>query len=77
VLCRAAAAIRSDVVADHGLMYVSVRGDGKAVDQRISWTASLPPVLVEPNLYCYFSVAVKRNNTENPFIQFSGSLQIC
>jgi len=33
--------------ADHGLKYVRVRGDGKAVDQRFSWTASLPLVPVD------------------------------
>src|SRR2546428_11650231 len=29
-----------------------------------------------PQLYCYLSVAVKRNNTENSLIQSLGSLQI-
>jgi len=47
LVCPVALRSGAGVVADRGPIYVSVRGDEKAVDQRFSWIASLPPVLVD------------------------------
>jgi hypothetical protein len=55
LLCPVALRSGTGVVADHGPIYVSVRGGGKAVDNRFSRTGRLANARAgAPQLYCYF-----------------------